>query len=180
MVDTLHRLMQFHGPQAKTIVWEHNTHIGDARATSMIRDGMINVGQLVNQQHKRDGVFSIGFGSYEGQVVAGFEWGDPMRIINVPEARPGSWEYILHQLGGKNRLIFMNKEMKNKFGHKEIGHRAIGVVYNPKYEYPGNYVPSLMAERYNAFIFLDKTTALHPLPTNPDGHQLPETFPFGT
>ncbi len=186
MVDTLNRLMKFHGSKAKAIIWEHNTHIGDARATVMKREGTINVGQLINEQHKQDGVYSIGFGSYEGTVIAGSEWGDIMRVMNVPKAIPNSWEYIMHELESpeftpvhKDRIVFMTEEMKEQIGKKELGHRAIGVVYHPQYEYLGNYVPSLMPHRYNAFIYLDKTSALHPLHIKPDGHQMPETFPFG-
>jgi len=179
MVDTLNRLMKFHGPEAKGIVWEHNTHIGDARATDMIREGTVNVGQLLNEQHKNDGVFSVGFGSYKGTVIAGREWGDMMRVMHQPEAIPDSWEFLLHQLDAKNRIIIMNEEMKKQIGKKEFGHRAIGVVYHPQYEHLGNYVPSLMPFRYDAFVYLDETSALHPLHIKPDGHQMPETFPFG-
>ena len=75
MVDTLNRLLNFHGPEARSIVWEHNTHIGDARFTDMKRAGMINVGQLVREQRGTDDVVLVGFGSYEGAVIAGREWG---------------------------------------------------------------------------------------------------------
>lgn len=179
MADTLNRLMLFHGRKAKAIVWEHNTHIGDARATDMTREKMINVGQLVNQQHGKDGVFSVGFGSYKGHVVAGHEWGDVMRVLNVPAAKAGSWEFVLNQLDQKDRIVFMTDEMKSLLGNKFFDHRAIGVVYRPEFEHLGNYVPSIMPHRYNAFIYLDQTTALHPLHIKPDGGQMPETFPFG-
>ena len=179
MVDTLNRLTEFHGDKAKAIIWEHNTHIGDARATDMVREGTVNVGQLVNEQHGDDGVFSIGFGSFKGTVIAGREWGGVMRVMHQPEAIPDSWEFLLHQLDSKNRIVFMNEEMKNQIGQKEFGHRAIGVVYHPQYEHLGNYVPSLMPHRYDAFIYIDETSALHPLHIKPDGNQMPETFPFG-
>lgn len=179
MVETLNRLMKFYGPKAKGIIWEHNTHIGDARATDMTQEGTINVGQLLNQQHEKEGVFSVGFGSYKGTVVAGRDWGDVMRIMNVPEAIPNSWEYLLHQLSAKSRIVFMSEEIKKIIGSKKIGHRAIGVVYRPQYEHLGNYVSSLIPYRYNAFFYLDETTALHPLHITPDGHQTPVTFPFG-
>ena len=178
MVDTLNRLMQHHGMHAKAIVWEHNTHIGDARATDMRHDKMVNVGQLVNEQHFHEGVFSVGFGSYQGSVIAGKYWSDTMRVMEVPKAKPDSWEFILHETGAKDRIVFMNDDMRELWGTKEIGHRAIGVVYNPQWEY-GNYVPSIIPSRYDAFIFIDKTKALHPLHIQPDGHQIPETFPFG-
>jgi erythromycin esterase len=179
MVDTLNRLMDFHGPEAKAIIWEHNTHVGDARATDMIRQGMVNVGQLINEQHRDKGVYSIGFGSYKGTVIAGREWGSQMTVMNVPAARPGSWEFLLHQLGGGDRIVYMTEEMKKQIGQKELEHRAIGVVYLPQYERYGNYVPSLLPYRYEAFVYLDETTALHPLHIKPDGGQMPETFPFG-
>lgn len=178
MVNTLNNLMEFHGPEAKGIIWEHNTHIGDARATNMAAQGMINLGQIINQQHKEE-VYSVGFGSYQGTVIAGREWGDVMQIMKVPEAAKQSWEYELHRLNAKDRIVFMNQNMKEEMGDIKIGHRAIGVVYRPKYEYLGNYVPSEMANRYNAFIYLDETSALHPLHINPDVRQLPETYPFG-
>ena len=179
MVATLNRLMQFHGPKAKAIVWEHNTHIGDARATGMAREGMVNVGQLVDEQHHNEGVYTVGFGSYMGTVIAGGAWGAEMERMEVPRARPGSWEFLLHQLDAKDRIIFMNKEMKLGLSNAPIGHRAIGVVYHPIYEYPGNYVLSQIAHRYNAFIFLNETSALHPIYTTTLSHELPETYPFG-
>jgi erythromycin esterase len=179
MVDTLNRLMKFHGTTAKAIVWEHNTHIGDARATDMAGEGMVNVGQLVNEKHAKDGVYSVGFGSYQGTVIAGEEWGDVMRVVNVPKARTDSWEFMLHQLDAKDRIVFMNEEMKEQLGKKHFYHRAIGVVYRPEYERLGNYVPSLMPHRYDAFIYIDETNALHPLHILPSGKQMPETFPFG-
>jgi len=179
MVDTLNRLMKFHGPAAKAIVWEHNTHIGDARATDMVREGTVNVGQLVNEAHKHKGVFSVGFGSYKGTVIAAEGWGELMRVTEVPEAMEGSWEHLMHELDAKDRVLLMNEKLREKIGRRHYGHRAIGVVYRPKYEQYGNYVPSLMPYRYDAFVHIDETNALHPLHIKPDGHQIPETFPFG-
>jgi erythromycin esterase len=178
MASTLDRLIDFHGPKAKAIVWEHNTHIGDARATDMADEGMTNVGQLVNEKNHEQGVFSVGFGSYAGTVIAGKGWGEAMAVMDVPPAPAGTWEYLLHQLEAKDRIIFMEKEMKRKFS-EPIGHRAIGVVYHPQFENPGNYVRSQMARRYNAFVFIDKTSALHPIYTKTLKHELPETYPFG-
>lgn len=179
MVDTLENLMKFHEPDAKAIIWEHNTHIGDARATPMVNNGTINVGQIINENHPQEEVFAVGFGSYKGSVIAGREWGDVMQVMNVPEAIKHSWEYELHKLDSKDRIVFMTDSMKKNIGNKDFDHRAIGVVYRPKYEKYGNYVPSKMPYRYNAFIYLDDTTALHPIQIKPDGHKMPETFPFG-
>lgn len=179
MVHTLNRLMQFHGYGAKAIIWEHNTHIGDARSTDMVDEDMINVGQLLNEQHADEGVYAVGFGSYKGTVIAGAEWGAEMREMEMPEARKESWEEILHRLEAKDRIVFMNDNMKNEIGNTEIVHRAIGVVYRSNREGFGNYVPSRIPYRYNAFIYIDETSALHPLHLHPDEHQVPETYPFG-
>ena len=180
MVSTIERLMKFHGKEAKIIVWEHNTHIGDARATNMATEGMVNVGQLLREQYATEGVIAVGFGSYKGSVVAGREWGDSMRKIKVPEAVTGSWEHALHIAGkGKNRLLLLHKLKNNKNFNSFIGHRAIGVVYNPEHERFGNYVPTVIPERYDAFLFIDETNALHPIHIQPEGNQIPETYPFG-
>jgi erythromycin esterase len=78
MVSTIQRLMKFHGKDAKIIVWEHNTHIGDARATEMASEGMVNVGYLVRKQHLLEVVITVGFESYKETVLDGREWGDFM------------------------------------------------------------------------------------------------------
>ena len=180
MVSTIDRLMKFHGKDSKIIVWEHNTHIGDARATNMATEGMVNVGQLIREQHTSDGVVAVGFGSYKGNVVAGREWGDSMRKIKVPEAINGSWEHAFHIANnGQNRLLLMNRVKEEKCLLSPIGHRAIGVVYNPEHESFGNYVPSILPERYDAFLFIDETNALHPINIEVNGNQIPETYPFG-
>ncbi|WP_207915812.1 erythromycin esterase family protein [Flavobacterium caseinilyticum] len=180
MVSTIDRLMKFHGKDSKIIVWEHNTHIGDARATDMAAEGMVNVGQLLREQYAADGVIAVGFGSYQGSVVAGREWGDSMRKIKVPEAIHGSWEHAFHKANnGQNRLLLMNKVKEEKCLFSPIDHRAIGVVYNPEHEKFGNYVPSILPERYDAFIFIDETNALHPINIEVNGNQIPETYPFG-
>lgn len=180
MVSTIERLMKFHGKEAKIIVWEHNTHIGDARATDMAADGMVNVGQLLREQYSTDGVIAVGFGSYKGSVIAGREWGGSMRKIKVPEAVEDSWEHSFHLASnGQNRLLLMNKINEEKCVSSYIGHRAIGVVYNPEHERFGNYVPTILPKRYDAFIFIDETSALHPIHIQPEGNEIPETYPFG-
>lgn len=179
MADTLERLIQFHGDDSKLIVWEHNTHIGDARATDMVDDGMYNLGELARLKHHEKGVVLIGFGTYQGSVIAGRSWGAKMKRLKVPEAKKGSWEYLLHEAGNENKLLIMDDFMNDLFMENHFGHRAIGVVYNPEYEKYGNYVPSILPLRYDAFIFLDETIALHPLHIVPDGHLVPETYPFG-
>jgi erythromycin esterase len=179
MVDTLERLMEFHGPGSKAIIWEHNTHIGDARATDMADAGMLNTGQLIREKYGKEDVVLVGFGSYSGSVIAGEYWGGPMKVMQVPDAVRGCWEDLLHHTANGNTILFSSDLKGNKLMEQSFGHRAIGVVYDPDTERFGNYVPSVIPERYDAFIFLDETTPLHPLHITPDGHQMPETYPFG-
>jgi len=180
MADTLERLLTFHGKNSKVIVWAHNTHIGDARATDMVDDGMFNIGELARMQHHEEGVVLVGFGSYRGTVMAGKNWGARMQSMRVPEAVKGSWEYLLHRANPENKLMLMDDFAGNDmFMENHIGHRAIGVVYNPQYEQYGNYVPTILPLRYDAFIYLDETKSVYPLHIEPDGKQMPETYPFG-
>ena len=180
MVETLLRLIEHHGPEAKAIVWEHNTHIGDARATDMARSGMVNVGQLVREQRGADGVVLAGFGSHRGSVIAGAAWGAPMERMPVPAAQPGSWEEVLHQGGDGDRLIIFDETAETERLLEPRGHRAIGVVYEPMYERYGNFVPTVLPHRYDAFIYLDETAALHPLHLRPHASgEPPETYPWG-
>jgi erythromycin esterase len=179
MMETLTRLLDLHGPESKAIIWEHNTHIGDARYTDMRDDNMVNVGQLARETYGRENVFAVGFGSYQGTVVAGRKWGATPEIMQVPEARRSSWEYTLHQqLRGDNALLFSEELRGHPLLEKPLGHRAIGVVYRPEFEQFGNYVPTQIPERYDAFMFLDQTRALHALPTQEDHHTPPDLYPW--
>lgn len=179
MTDTLERLLDFHGKESRAIVWEHNTHVGDARATDMHRHGMVNVGQLARERWKGPEVFSVGFGSYKGSVIAGESWGAPIEQMEVPAARTGSWEELLHQEDPEDKLIISREVKDYELMSKYLNHRAIGVVYDPTLEHYGNYVPSLIPERYDAFMFIDETKALHPIYTQEEEHLVPETYPFG-
>jgi erythromycin esterase len=178
MADTLDRLMRYYGPDAKAIVWEHNTHVGDARYTTMANEGMYNVGQLVRQEHGADGVVLAGFGSSQGTVVAGRSWDAPMEVMPVPPARAGSWEHALHLLEAEDRLLLFHTPVDAGDALAvPRGHRAIGVVYHPEAEW-GNYVPTVLPLRYDAFLYLDQTQALHPLHVEPKGGP-PELYPWG-
>jgi erythromycin esterase len=179
MMETLQRLLDLHGTGSKAIVWEHNTHIGDARYTDMRREGEVNVGQLAREQLGRDNVFAVGFGSYQGSVIAGRRWDDPHRVMTVPEAPRGTWEHRLHtELNGENGLL-LSTELRGQPGlDKSVGHRAIGMVYRPEFEQFGNYVPSVIPERYDAFLYLDQTQALHPLPAQSSPQTPPNLYPW--
>jgi erythromycin esterase len=196
MMETLERLIRFHDENnnevnSKAIVWAHNTHIGDARATDMPKDNMINLGQLVRERKSKNNTILVGFGTYKGSVIAAKRWGEKMEKMEVPPAINGSWDNILHNIKNKsntarsnNKLIIVPHDsfnINNTINNSSWkGQRAIGVVYNPQYEKYGNYVPTNLTSRYDVFLFIDETHALNPLhmPTIND-KDLPETFPTG-
>ena len=97
MVQAIHELQKSREDDVKIIVWEHNTHIGDARATTMQDEGMLNVGQLLREQHDKEDIFAIGFGSHRGTVIAADQWGDPFEVMTVPPAKKDSWESFSHE-----------------------------------------------------------------------------------
>jgi erythromycin esterase-like protein len=161
MTDTFDRLLKYSG--RKGVAWEHNTHVGDARATDMARAGMVNVGQLLRERHGTDDVVLVGFGGYQGGVIAGKEWGTQMERMPVPPARAGSLESLLHGLLGGDALIVVPRAEGPEWLGRRLDHRAIGVVYRPERERWGNYVPTVLGQRYDAFLHLEDTSPLQPL-----------------
>ena len=121
---------------------------------------MVNIGQLLREK-LGEKVYAVGFGTYQGSVIAGKEWGAPQKIMQAPAAMPGSWEDLLHQAGAEDKLLLFDKEA-SILDEAPLGHRAIGVVYHPAWE-RGNYVPTTLTKRYDAFIYIGRTEALHPL-----------------
>jgi erythromycin esterase len=181
MTDTLDRLTEAYGADSKAIVWAHNTHIGDARATDMADAGMVNVGQLVRQRHERDGVVAVGFGTYQGSVIGSPRWGGPVRRVPVPPAQEGSTEELLNQaVPDRDSLFVFDPDAPPQWAQRERGHRAIGVVYAPERQRTGGYVPTVLSARYDAFVHCDNSAALVPLhPWEPDDRGEPETYPSG-
>lgn len=181
MAATLDRLLQFHGRDAKAIVWAHNTHIGDARQTDMAGDGMVNVGQLARESYGEGDTILVGFGSHRGTVIAGDYWDAPWSEMRVSPAREDSWEDVLHRTVARDMMfIFGPDDPHEMFDWR--GHRAIGVVYRPERERYGNYVPTVLPRRYDAFLYLDRTRAVRPLfgPRQAElPEEAPETYPTG-
>jgi len=178
MVETLDELMKHHKEPAKGIVWEHNTHIGDARFTDMIDSGEMNVGQLVRERYGEQNVVLVGFSGYQGSVIAARRWEAPMQVLNCPKGREGSWEDVLHRVSTEDKLLIFAPNFASDEMMEERGHRAIGVVYHPEDEHRGNYVATVMPRRYDALMYLNQTQALHPLQLRPlhDG-EMAETYP---
>jgi len=158
---TITRLLDFYGQNAKGIIWAHNTHVGDSRATSMRTINQYNIGELSRTNLGEENVFIAGFGTYRGKVNAGTEWGARMRIMKVPKAQKGSLDYYLGQVPQERFFILFNKNDRKEqlLAGNYLGHRAIGVTYNPQWE-SGNYVPTLPAFRYDALIYFRETSAL--------------------
>jgi erythromycin esterase len=183
MAETLDRLMAYYGPGAKAVVWAHNTHVGDARGTDMATIGEVNIGQLARDRYGREQVVLVGFGCHRGTVVAGEAWGAPMQVMPVPAARNGSLEDILHDTAPERALfVFPDSGPGGQTSDlltDELGHRAIGVVYHPEQERWGNYVPTKLGDRYDAFVWLDQTRGVRPLRAREAAATEPETWPLG-
>jgi erythromycin esterase len=181
MMEILELLLSHYGSKSKAIVWAHNTHIGDYRATDMVETGYVNIGGLAREQFGHDAVKLIGFTTHHGTVVAAHQWGDEANIMEVPDAHSGSLEDHLHQLDEPAAfidLLHAGDEDRRALHHR-VGHRAIGVVYNPEHERRGQYVPTDLASRYDALIYCDQTQAVTPLDIAVDAAEEPETWPSG-
>ncbi|KAA1425876.1 erythromycin esterase family protein [Nocardioides antri] len=184
MADTLDQLLAHHdgrrtGRRSKAVVWEHNTHVGDARHTDMRRAGLVNVGQLVRERHGESDCVLVGFGSHRGTVVAAEGWGRPHAVMQVPPARAGSTEELLHASVPYDAALFVFGPTLPEWAAERRDHRAIGVVYRPTAERWGNYVPTVLGRRYDAFLWVDRTTALAPLAGTEGRTDELETWPFG-
>jgi erythromycin esterase-like protein/predicted phosphoribosyltransferase/dienelactone hydrolase len=185
MLDSLENLLNFHGPDSKAIVWAHNTHIGDYHATDMLENDYINLGGLAREKFGRENLYIVGFGSYEGEVTAGAAWGAPEQAMKLPQAPLGTYEAYFHkaalELNTHMLITRLNGLESNSPLYRRLGHRAVGVVYDPANETKRhrNYVPTELANRYDAFMFVDKTSALKALPSVIAEAELPETWPSG-
>jgi erythromycin esterase len=177
MTDTIERIAQHRVPSSRGLVWEHNTHVGDARGTDMARHGMVNVGQLLRERYGVDRVTLVGFASHRGTVLAAEGWGRPEQVLPLPPAREGSHEDLLHREIGRSAVLTFRGAGTAGWLATPLGHRAVGVVYDPTRELT-NYVPNRMGARYDALLWLERTEALHPLhhETTPNESEL-ETEP---
>ena len=180
MFETLVELRaHLDGGKAKVIVWAHNSHLGDARATSMSERGELNVGQLVRERFGCD-VFAIGFSTYSGTVTAAQDWGDPAERRRVRPGLRGSYEELLHAVGIPNFHLDLRDEndATRLLGEKRL-QRAIGVIYRPETERWSHYFEARLPEQFDAMIHLDETRALEPQERTSqwDEGELPQTYP---
>jgi erythromycin esterase-like protein len=188
MADTLEVLvphLERSGGPAKIVVWAHNSHLGDARATAMVAEGELNLGQLVRERHERDAVL-IGFSTYAGTVTAATNWDEPAQQRRVRPGLPGSYEALFHEVaegGASNFLLRLRDsgELAHRLREARL-QRAIGVIYRPETERFSHYFLALLADQFDAVLHFDETEAVVPLDGDPGWEtpeELPETFPFG-
>ena len=140
---------------------------------------MVNIGQLARERHGLDDVVLVGFGTHRGSVIASERWAGQVRRMTVPPARPGSLEAVLHQATGGEDGAFVLPRDRDGWSQAVLDHRAIGVVYRPESERRGNYVPTVLDRRYDAFLYCDHTSALRPLHPLEHPDTEPETYPSG-
>jgi erythromycin esterase-like protein len=182
MADTLNALMEHldrRGGRSKVVVWAHNSHLGDARATSMGRAGEWNVGQLVREQYGRKAVL-VGFTTYAGTVTAASDWGGPAERKQVRPALPGSYEALFHEVEAPDFLLLLREDSPAAGGLREERlERAIGVIYRPETERISHYFEATLPHQFDAIIHLDETRAVEPLERTASWEtaEPPETFP---
>jgi erythromycin esterase-like protein len=181
MAETLHHLLEHlarEGRRSKVVVWEHNSHVGDARATEMGRRGELNVGQLARESYGPEAV-NAGFTTYAGTVTAAHAWDGPALQRHVRPALPGSYEALFHEAGLPRFLLDLSRPgMPLAEPRLE---RAIGVIYRPETERISHYFLAHLVRQFDMVIHFDETRAVEPLEPGEQWHggEPPETFPFG-
>jgi protein-L-isoaspartate(D-aspartate) O-methyltransferase len=184
MFETLKSLLAFYGPGSKGIVWEHNSHLGDASATEMSVRGEHNVGQLCRATFG-DSAYLIGQGTDHGTVIAASDWEAPLQRMQVRPSHARSYERICHDTGigafalhlrAPSRRVLRDELMAPRL------ERAIGVVYRPETELGSHYFEAMLPQQFDEYLWIDQTHGLHPLEgarTAGRAGELPDTYPFG-
>ena len=183
MAETLRRLdahLSRHGQQAKVVVWEHNSHLGDARATDMGEQGEWNVGQLVRERYG-DAAVLIGFSTHHGTVTAASDWGDPAERKRVRPALANSYEALFHQLDEPRFMLDLGDEHTLALLSERRLERAIGVIYRPETERISHYFYANLPQQFDVVLHFDETRAVEPLERSARWitGEPPETFPTG-
>jgi erythromycin esterase-like protein len=184
MAETLHALsarLDRRLGHCKIVVWAHNSHLGDARATQMGRRGEWNLGQLVRERYPQNS-FLLGFTTYSGTVTASNDWGDPPLTMQIRPALPDTYEALFHAANSPAFLIhFAGESQLSSELRRERLERAIGVVYRPETERLSHYFYATLPDQFDAILHIDRTRALQPLKrfAEPDPEEVPETFPSG-
>ena len=178
MADTLDRLHRYLGSETKVVVWAHNSHLGDARATEMGTRGELTLGQLVREKYG-DRSFSIGFTTHSGDVTAASDWDEPAERKRVRPALHGSWEAMFHESWLGDFLLLLRDDEVRSALNAPMLERAIGVIYRPETERASHYFEAWLADQFDAVIHIDRTRALIPLEKSVpwERGEVRETFP---
>jgi erythromycin esterase-like protein len=180
MAETLDQLISYLGPSSKIVVWAHNSHLGDARATELSRQGELNVGQLIREKYGGSATL-IGFTTYAGTVTAASNWDGPAETKQVRPALSDSFEALFHATYVPEFVVILsgNRFLSGILNQERL-ERAIGVVYLPESERVSHYFHARLADQFDAVIHIDHTTAVQPLEITSapeEAGEVPETYP---
>jgi erythromycin esterase-like protein len=182
MMQTLEALLQYLGqPEQKSraVVWAHNSHLGDARATEMADRGELNLGQLVRERFGQE-AWLVGFTTHTGTVTAVNDWDDPAERRRVRPSLNGSYERLFHEVGLDRFLLLLREGAARDVLRQPRLERAIGVIYRPQSERLSHYFHARLSDQFDAVFHIDQTSALDPLERwARDEVDLPETYPTG-
>ncbi|MCB1035878.1 MAG: erythromycin esterase family protein, partial [Acidobacteria bacterium] len=179
MFDTLQALLEFGGPDAKAVIWEHNSHVGNAEATEMSARGEFNVGQLC-RKHFGSKAYLVGFGTDRGEVACASFWDGPTEIKRVRPSREGSYERLCHDAAVPRFTLGLRRHregLRRDLSEPRL-ERAIGVIYRPETELASHYFHAILPEQFDEYVWFDHTIAVQPLAVR-ELEGLPETYPFG-
>ena len=181
MFDTLEMLLSTAGPEAKAVVWEHNSHVGNAAATEMSARGEFNVGQLCRERFGRS-VYIVGFGTDHGTVAAASDWDAPMQVMDVRPSHAESYERLFRDSGIPALLLPIGPAARADV-IAELRpprlERAIGVIYRPESELQSHYFQAVLPDQFDEYIWFDETRAVGALPAITLEEGIPDTYPFG-
>jgi protein-L-isoaspartate(D-aspartate) O-methyltransferase len=179
MFETLQALLAFHGPESKAVLWAHNSHLGDARATEMGARGELNVGELCRQAYA-ESAFSIGFGTDHGAVAAASVWDGPVARMRVQPAHPQSYERLCHDSSVPAFFLHLREpareEVRFELENPRL-ERAIGVIYRPETELASHYFHAALPHQFDEYIWLDETEAVRPV-ADSTARGFPRAHPF--
>lgn len=181
MMETVQALvghLEKQNTPAKIILWAHNSHVGDARATEMARDGQLNVGQLIRQKYHTDAAI-VGFTTYHGTVSAASSWGGQVERKQVRPALKDSCEALFHATGLDE--FWLDLKMHGESLREPRLQRAIGVIYQPRTERQSHYFYTSLPDQFDIVIHIDRTQAVEPLEKTSEWEEgeFPETYPSG-
>jgi protein-L-isoaspartate(D-aspartate) O-methyltransferase len=165
MLETLQAILKHRGQKSKAVIWAHNSHIGDARATEMSSRGELNLGQLARETFG-DSAYLIGFGTDHGTVAAASKWGGPMKVMQVPPSHRDSYGHLFHEVKTDNFMLPLRdplQEITRKKLLTKRPQRAIGTTYDPENELNKHYSYATLPHQFDEYIWFDETRAVKPL-----------------